>query len=191
MMNFPLSFTVLTVAGQVSHETSFEFYLNCLGINVIEGPRENIWGEIGSTLRLIFKNRGAPTHITISSPNSGMYTDFFHENMYIVDEAVLSIPLRNEGREGFFDLEIITGYGGVKTSLHVDVIQGVSYQKTAVREEPPLQPVAHGRPHPLMIMMGIALILFSASLYTKIESLNTASFIVLIVGALYTWYRQP
>ena len=65
-----------------------------------------------------------------------------------------------------------------------------SHQKSAVREEPPLQPVAHGRPHPLMIMMGIALILFSASLYTKIEFLNTASFIILIVGALYTWYRQ-
>jgi hypothetical protein len=36
-----------------------------------------------------------------------------------------------------------------------------------------------------MIMMGIALILFSASLYTNIEFLNTASFIILIVGALY------
>lgn len=190
-MNFPLSITVLAAAGQVSRETSFEFFLNRLGINIIEGPKENIWGEIGSTLRLIFKNRGAPTHITISSPNSGMYTDFFHENMYIVDEAVLSIPLRNESPEGFFDLEIISGYGGVKTSLHVDVIQGVHQQKSLVRDnEPPLQPVAHGRPHPLMIMMGIALILFSASLYTKIEFLNTASFIILIVGALYTWYRQ-
>ena len=42
----------------------------------------------------------------------------------------------------------------------------------------------------LMIMMGIALILYSASLYTKIEFLNTAAFIILIVGALYTWYRQ-
>jgi hypothetical protein len=189
-MNFPLSFTVLTAAGQISHDTSFEFYLNRLGINEIEGPKENIWGEIGSTLRLIFKNRGAPTHITISSPNSGMYTNFFHENIYVVDEAVMSIPLRKDVQEGFFDIEITTGYGGVKTSLHVDVIQGISPRKSAALEEPPLQPVAHGRPHPLMIMMGIALILFSASLYTKIEFLNTAAFITLIVGALYTWYRQ-
>jgi len=189
-MNLPLSFTVLAATGQASHETSFEFYLNRLGINIIEGPEETIWGEVGSTLRLIFKNRGAPTHITISSPNSGMYTDFFHENMYIVDEAVLSIPFHKECPEGFFDLEIITGYGGVKTTLHVDVIQGLHPQKPSEREEPPLQPVAHGRPHPLMIMMGIALILFGASLYTKIEFLNTASFIILIVGALYTWYRQ-
>lgn len=189
-MNIPMSFIILSASGQVSHDTSFEFYINRLGINVIEGPKESIWAEIGGTLRLIFKNRGAPTHITISSPNSGMFTDFFHENMYIVDEAVLSIPLRKDAQAGFFDLEIITGYGGVKTSLHVDVIEGISQQKRSAKEETPLQPVAHGRPHFLMIMMGIALILFSASLYTKIEFLNTASFIILIVGALYTWYRQ-
>ena len=189
-MNFPLQFTVLTAAGQVSHETSFEFYLNRLGINFIEVPKENIWVEIGGTLRLIFKNRGAPTHITISSPNSGMYTDFFHENMYVVDETVLTISLRKDCQAGFFDLEIITGYGGTKTTLRVDVIQGVAMQKKAAKAEPPLHPVAHGRPHFLMIMMGIALVLYSASLYTKIEFLNTAAFIILIVGALYIWYRQ-
>ena len=189
-MNFPLSFTVLTAAGQVSHETSFEFYLNRLGINFIEVPKENIWVEIGGTLRLIFKNRGAPTHITISSPNSGMYTDFFHENMYVVDETLLTIPLRKDCQEGFFDIEFITGYGGIKTTLRVDVLHGVALKKPATMEEPPLQPVAHGRPHLLMIMMGIALILYGASLYTKIEFLNTAAFIILIVGALYTWYRQ-
>jgi len=189
-MNFPLSFTVLTAAGQVSHETSFEFYLNRLGINLIEIPRENIWAEIGGTLRLIFINRGAPTHLTISSPNAAMFTDFFHENMYIVDETVLTIPIRKDCQEGFFILEIITGYGGIKTSLRVDVIPGVVIQKSSAKEEPPLQPVAHGRPHLMMVMMGIALILYSAFLYTKNEFLNTAAFIILIVGALYTWYRQ-
>ncbi len=189
-MNFPLSFTVLIAAGQVSNETSFEFYLNRLGINFIEVPKENIWVKTGGSLRLIFKNRGAPTHITISTPNSGMYTDFFHENMYVVDETELTIHLRKDCPEGFFDLEIITGYGGTKTTLRVDVIQGLAIQKKPAKDEPPLQPVAHGRPHLLMIMMGIALVLYSASLYTKIEFLNTAAFITLIVGALYIWYRQ-
>jgi hypothetical protein len=119
-----------------------------------------------------------------------MYTDFIHENRYLVDETVLTIPIRKDSREGFFILEIITGYGGIKTSLRVDIISGVVIQKPAAKEEPPLQPVAHGRPHLLMIMMGIALILYSAFLYTKNEFLNTAAFIILIVGALYTWYRQ-
>ena len=41
-----------------------------------------------------------------------------------------------------------------------------------------------------MIMMGIALIMYSTWFYTNIEFLNIASFITLIVGALYTWYRQ-
>ena len=189
-MNFPLSFTVLTAAGQVLHETSFEFYLNRLGINFIEIPKEKIWAEIGGTLRIIFKNRGAPTHLTIASQNSGMFTDFFHENMYVVDETVLTIILRKDCQEGFFDLDITTVYGGIKTSVRVDVIQPVNVQRKEEKEEFPLQPVAHGRPHILMIVMGIALILYSASLYTKIEFLNTASFIILIVGVLYTWYRQ-
>jgi hypothetical protein len=48
---------MLTAAGQVSYATSFEFYLNRLGINFIEVPKENIWVEIGGNLRLIFKNR--------------------------------------------------------------------------------------------------------------------------------------
>src|SRR5674476_604579 len=116
-MNFPLVFTVLTAQDLGSHETSFDFYLNRLGINLIEIPMENVWAEIGGILRLFFKNRGAPTHLTISSPNAGIYTDFFHENMYVVDETVLTIPLRKDCPEGFFILEIITGYGGMKTCL--------------------------------------------------------------------------
>jgi hypothetical protein len=189
-MNFPLPFTVLTAAGQVLHETSFEFYLNRLGINFIEVPKEKLWTEIGGTLKIIFKNRGAPTHLTIASQNSGMFTDFFHENMYVVDETVLTIILRKDCQEGFFDLEITTGYGGIKTSVRVDVVQPANIKRKEEKEEFPLQPVAHGRPHILMIVMGIALILYSASLYTKIEFLNTASFIILIVGVLFTWYRQ-
>jgi len=59
-----------------------------------------------------------------------------------------------------------------------------------VQEEYPMQPVAHGRPHLLMITMGIGLILYCGWLYSDIELLNLAAFIILIVGALYAWYRQ-
>jgi hypothetical protein len=41
-----------------------------------------------------------------------------------------------------------------------------------------------------MVMMGIALILYATWLYVGNVFLNTAAFILLIVGALYTWYRQ-
>lgn len=41
-----------------------------------------------------------------------------------------------------------------------------------------------------MVMLGIALILYTSWLYTSNEFYNIASFLMLIVGALYTWYRQ-
>ena len=40
------------------------------------------------------------------------------------------------------------------------------------------------------LVMGIGLVLYSTWYYTKIEALNILAFIVLIVGALFVWYRQ-
>ena len=188
-MNFPLPFCMILSLSETFRETGYEIYLNRSGINSIDLPREKITAEAGTNLRMKFLNRGAPIHITISSPNAGMFTDFFHENLYIVDEAVLLIPIRKDCDTGFFDLEIIAGYGIVKTSMHVEVVHE-SRPRSSLPEEATLHPVAHGRPHLLMIMLGIALILYSVWLYTEIEFLNIASFIILIIGALYTWYRQ-
>jgi hypothetical protein len=180
---------MLLSAGAGSGEGGYEIYLNRSGINTIDTPREKVLAEPGAGLLLKFLNRGAPIHITVTSSNAGMFTDFFHENMYIVDEGVLSIPIRKDCGEGAFELEIIAGYGAVKAALPVSVAVP-QHTRLKVQEEYPLQPVARGRPHLLMIAMGIGLILFCAWLYSDIAFLNLASFIVLIVGALYTWYRQ-
>lgn len=188
-MILPPPLPVFLAAVPGGGESGYDIHLNRSGINSIELPAGEVTVEIGSSLCLHFLNRGAPIHITVSSANASMYTEFFHENLYVVDETVLAIPVRRESREGFFDIEIIAGYGAVKTGLRAHVIP-VQRLRPTVREEFPLQPVAHGRPHLLMVMMGIALILYSAWLYTDIEFLNIASFIILIVGALYTWYRQ-
>jgi hypothetical protein len=187
-MNLPLPFSALVFTGAGGTDTVTEIQLNRSGINSIDVPREKILVEIGSTLRLKLLNRGAPIHITITTSNASGFTDFFHENMYVVDESLLSIAIRPDCQEGFFDLELISGYGVMKSSVNIEVRSAQSL-RPVVREEIPLQPVAHGRPHLLMVMMGIALILFSAWLYTNIEILNIASFIILIVGALYIWYR--
>jgi len=189
-MDLLLTVMMLVSAGNRENESTYEVYLNRSGINSIDLPREKIVAEIGGNLRIRFLNRGAPIHITITSSNAGMYSDFFHENMYVVDDSVLIIPVRKESQEGLFDLECISGYGVMKSQLPVTVIPPVSLRAMAP-EEFPLQPVARGRPHLLMIMMGIALILYSTWLYNpKIEFLNIAAFLTLIVGALYTWYRQ-
>lgn len=186
-MTFPVP--VFITAGAGGSESGYEVHLNRSGINSIDPPRDKITAELGGNLRIRFLNHGAPIHITITSSNADMYSDFFHENLYIVDEAVLTIPIRKDCMEGSFNLEIISGYGVMKIMLQIHVIHPQVIRPT-IREEYPLQPVAHGRPHLLMIMMGIALILYCAWLYTNIEFLNIASFIILIVGALYTWYRQ-
>lgn len=188
-MNLPLSLSALITTVPGGSESGYDIFLNRSGINSIDLPDGDISVEVGSILSLHFMNRGAPIHITASSANASMYTDFFHENMYVVDESVLAIPIRKESREGFFDLDIIAGYGAVKTGLRIHIIPLQQRQRPTVQEEYPLQPVAKGRPHLLMITMGISLILYSAWLYYKIEFLNIASFLILIVGALYTWYR--
>lgn len=188
-MTLPLPTVMLLSAVAGSGTTGVEIFLNRTGINSIDIPREKVTAEPGSGLVLKFLNRGAPIHITVTSSNAGMFTDFFHENMYIVDEGVLSIPIRKESGEDLFNLEIIAGYGAVKAVLPVSIIIP-QHMRPKVQEEYPLQPVARGRPHLLMVTMGIALLLFSAWIYTDIEFLNIASFIILVVGALYTWYRH-
>jgi len=181
----------LFIADETRDDIPFyEIFLNRVGISSIELPRERVKVETGGKLRLRLLNRGAPLHITITSANASMFTDFFHENMYVVDATILSLPIRREAPDGFFDLEILSGYGVTKAILHVEVTNPALHKPTSIEEELPLQPVAHGRPHLLMIMMGIGLILYTAWLYIGLGFLNIAAFIVLIIGALYTWYRQ-
>ena len=158
-MNHPLPFFLLLSQGTGSSDSGFDIFLNRSGINSIDLPRGKIQAVTGNNLRVKFVNRGAPIHITISSANGSMYTDFFHENLYVVDESLLDV-------------------------IHPPL------KKPIILEESPVQPVSRGRPHFLMVMLGIALILYTAWLYIGNEFLNIAAFILLIVGALYTWYRQ-
>jgi len=187
-MTFPILLPLLISAVE-GNSSGYEVHLNRSGINSIDLPREKIIAESGAGLRIRFLNHGAAIHITTTSSNAGSFTDFFHENLYIVDESVLTIPIRKDCGEGDFNLEILSGYGGMKAQMQIHVVPPQAPRPT-IQEEYPLQPVAHGRPNLLMIMMGIALLLYCGWVYTGEEFLNIASFILLIVGALYTWYRQ-
>lgn len=186
---FALSVSTV-LQGESRTDTIYEIYLNRSGINSIEAPRAPVRVQVGGALRLRFLNRGAPLHITISSPNIGTFSPFFHENLYVVDETLLTIPIREDASGGFFDVEVVSGYGVMKNAFRVEVCTKNTTKTAKNDTELPLQPAAHGRPHPLMAAMGIALILYSAWLYMKIDLLNTASFLILIIGAVYTWYRQ-
>jgi hypothetical protein len=190
-MSSLLPFELLAVTEIPPNEGSkTEIYLNRSGINTIEVPPDNVHVECGRMLRVRFVNRGAPVHITASSSNAGMFSDFFHENMYVIDEVTLGIQTRKDCSPGFFDIDILAGYGASKATLRVEVNVRPTRGEEEQKKESPVQPVAHGRPHLLMIAMGIALVVYSTWYYTKIEDLNILAFIVLIVGALFVWYRQ-
>jgi hypothetical protein len=189
-MNIPLPFLVLAATDTTHKNNTCEIYLNRSGINSIEVPRGNARAECGGDLRLKFVNRGAPLHITVTSTNAGMFTDFFHENLFIVDETILTIRIREDSAEGFFDIGILAGYGIMKAEIRVDVYRGTVQGQKATVPDQPIHPEAHGRPHLLMVSMGIGLILYIAWFYSGIEFLNIIAFITLIVGALYVWYRQ-
>jgi len=173
-----------------AERSATEINLNRTGINTIDLPREDARVACGETLNLRLRNRGAPIHITATTSNAGMFTDFFHENMYVTDDVVLGIPLRKECAPGFFDIEIIAGYGATKATLRVEVFVKPSPAEELLKRGPPVQPEAHGRPHLLMIAMAIGLALYCSWYYTRNEFLNLAAFIALIVGALFVWYRQ-
>jgi len=190
-MSSLLPFELLAVTEIPPDEGSkTEIYLNRSGINTIEVPPDNVHVECGRMLRVRFVNRGAPVHITASSSNAGMFSDFFHENMYVIDEVTLGIQTRKDCSPGFFDIDILAGYGASKATLRIEVNVRPTRGGEEQKKEPPVQPVAHGRPHLLMITLGIGLVLYSTWYYMKIEALNVLAFIVLIVGALFVWYRQ-
>jgi hypothetical protein len=187
-MALPALFSVLVAAGGEG-DAGYEVHLNRSSINSIDVPREKVLAEPGGLLRMRFMNHGAPIHITITASSAEEFTSFFHENLYVVDESALAIPIIRDCPPGMFNLDIISGYGVMKAQIPVAILPPQAARPT-IREEYPLQPVARGRPHPLMIMMGVALLLYCAWFYTGTEFLNIAAFITLIVGALYTWYRQ-
>jgi hypothetical protein len=187
--SLPLSVLAALDAGEAEGKTT-EIHLNRSGINTIDLPRENAQVECGGILKIRFRNRGAPIHITAATSNAGMFTDFFHENMYVIDEVVLGIPLHKECAPGFFDIDIIAGYGAMKATMRVEVIVKPSREEQVLAKELPVQPEAHGRPHLLMVAMALGLVLYCTWYYTRIELLNLLAFVALIAGALYVWYRQ-
>ena len=106
----PVGFLAVSDAAP-AEATTTEIHLNRSGINTIDIPPENAHVDCGGTLRIRFKNRGAPIHITATTSNAGMFTDFFHENMYVIDEVTLGISLRKECAPGFLTLTLSLGTG--------------------------------------------------------------------------------
>lgn len=167
-----------------------DIHLNRRGINSIEVPAE-VTVPAGSDLSLNLMNHGAPLHLTLSSQNSGMFTDFFHANLYIVDRDMFTIPVRPDAYPGFFDVAVITGYGARKAQLRV-VVHPVTEPVREVPETPePLPQAPSRRSHRLLpagLLIVLALVLYGFWLLLQIDILNYAAFLALLAGVLALWY---
>ena len=97
-----------------------EIHLNRRGINFIELPEE-VETTPGSDLILRIINHGSPTHISLASKNSSVFTDFFHENLYVVGDEEFIIPIREGAYPGVFSVEVISGYGARRAEFLVVV----------------------------------------------------------------------
>ncbi|MDR0439254.1 MAG: hypothetical protein LBH02_03430 [Methanocalculaceae archaeon] len=99
-----------------------EIQLNRLGINSLELSTNVVDVSAGTSLHILFVNRGSPTHATLRCEASA-YTDFTYENIYVEGELELEIKMKVDAGAGCFDMQIITGYGMRREAFTVNLLK--------------------------------------------------------------------
>ena len=174
----------------------YDIKLNHRGINSIETPKQ-MTAVAGSDLEVRLVNQGHPIHLTLSVTNAGLYTGFQHENLYVEDELEYRIPIKKESIAGFFDLEIITGYGTQKARSRV-IVEKAPEKVEKLQSPAPTPAAAPGISFkvpavPLtLILAGLAIILYLlwAFMFQDIPVLNVIAFVALLASVPAAWYRQ-
>lgn len=174
-----------------------EIFINRRGINSIELPRQ-VEVSAGGELLLRFVNKGHPTHVSISALNQQLYTDFIQENLYVPDELIYSIPIRDGPYTGVFDIEVVTGYGTKRGALKVFVTK-----KPEPAPEPQKKPETARTPllshlnltmvQWLMLALGILLFLIWILLRPDISMVDTLliiAFLLVVAGVLVAWFSR-
>jgi hypothetical protein len=173
-------------------------HLNQRGINSIEAPKQ-VEVEAGKTVDLQLVNHGHPVHLTLSAINPQMFTHFVHENLFVDGELEFHIPIRGNTYAGFFDLEIITGYGTKRTKMRVIVKKpenGGGKEAVPPAPEPVAAPFAFKLPPQLhsvpFLMLAAALILYGLCWALPDASyLKDLAFFALLAGFVVAWFRKP
>jgi hypothetical protein len=99
-----------------------EIQLNRLGINSLELSTDVVDVSAGTSLHILFVNRGSPTHATLRCEASA-YTDFTYENIYVESELELEIKMKGDAEAGNFNMQIITGYGMRREAFTINVLK--------------------------------------------------------------------
>jgi len=180
------------VARPESDRAVVEIHLNRAGINSVEMPTDPVEVQPGSLLRLKLINHGAPIHLTLSSTNARPFTDFDHQNVYVREETVFDIPLRDDASPGTFDLTVITGYGTVRASLRVMVLcePPRPLEPTPRPRYPALAPAPRTYPPAVLLFAAAGIVLYLVWWLTRLDVVNFAAFLLLLAGILIGWLTQ-
>jgi membrane-associated protease RseP (regulator of RpoE activity) len=167
-----------------------EIHLNRRGINSIEVPPD-IEVETGSVIPLRLVNHGSPIHVTVTSANSSMYTRFYHENLYVQDFIDLPVAIREDAYPGFFDIEIITGYGTKKAAIRIFVAKAPEIEEPAEEPAPDLMREPEVESVRLLVfLIVIAVIAYIGWLGVGEAILNYVAFLALFGGIYVAWHYQ-
>jgi hypothetical protein len=169
-----------------------EIHLNRSGINSVETPTEPVEVQAGSLLRLKLINHAAPIHLTLSSSNAQPFTDFFHQNIYVREETVFDIPIREDAFPGSFDVTVITGYGTVRASLKVAVLREPPRPQEPPQRPryPALAPPERTLPPVVLLFAAAGLVLYLVWWVTRLDVVNFAAFLLLLAGIVVGWLTQ-
>jgi len=175
--------------------TLYEVHLNQKTINSIDAPKQ-MDADAGTDLEIRLVNHGHPVHVTLSANNAQPFTSFIHENLFIDDELEYKIPIKKDAVAGFFDMEIITGYGTKRAKFRI-VVHQTSGEKVEKKEETaarasPAAPTALKIPQPSLLLAGAGLVMYLAWFAVpSLIALNILAFLALLAAFVMVWYRRP
>ena len=171
----------------------YTIHINKRKINSVEVPK-SAEVEVGDVLVLKLVNHGAPLHVSVSAVNARRYTIYLHENIYLKEEMEFKVPILSTAPTGTFQIDIITGYGIVKETFNVTVIDR-SLELPEVLEDIPngdeteKTNYGYGLILALLIISGWAAYVLGLMYFGAVAGFS--SVILLTIAVLIAWRRQP
>lgn len=173
----------------------YEVHLNQKTINSIDAPKQ-MDVEAGTDLEIRLVNHGHSVHVTLSAANAQLFTSFIHENLFIDDELDYKIPIKPDAVAGFFDMEIITGYGTKRAKFRIVVHQRsevkVEKKEVTSAKAAPAAPTTLKLPQPSLLLVGAGLVMYLAWFVAapSFVVLNLLAFLALLAAFVMVWYRR-
>ncbi len=177
---------------------AYEIHINRRGINSIEIPRQ-VEVQAGEELLLRFVNHGHPTHVSISALNQQLFTDFIQENLYVADELLYPIPIREGPYTGVFDMEVVTGYGTKRGGFKIFVTKKQEAPEKPEKKTEPERPSLLSLITPSLsiwlapaigLVLLILWLLFRGSELGLLDGMVIIAFFLVLAGILLAWSHR-